>query len=142
MAAVWRTKSFRHLVNLYEPTEPEYSAGHKATTPPTFTLRYSNVPCRFAYTDNVDDPIDGMGLGKRPSLFTIDHIILAPDQEVGDRWGFRDVSLMADGVTHNINYGREFIAQGEPNIKEDAGARKGGRARLKLFSPPAPLVIV
>lgn len=134
----WQSSMFVHLVNLYRPQAPQYSAGHKATAGHIYVLAYSAVACYYGWTDNVSDAVDQTGLAKRPTLFTIDHILLPQGQEVGDLWAFKNVSLNADG-THDSNYGVIHVAQGAPNIMTSAGIWQSGHTKVMLFNPPGAL---
>lgn len=103
---------YTHLCNLYSVTRNPNSDGIGTPGPETITLAYSNVPCFYEYTENMDAPTN-IGRIKIANLLTKDTIHFAISQEVQDGWWALNISPPVNGID-NPNNGQVHRLLGAP----------------------------
>jgi hypothetical protein len=113
-----QTRLYRHRVNLYEPVAKAQDVTTNEVTPNGgYTLRYSNVACLLHFTQNVSDPIEGLGQAKRAILGTFDGVHFVLDQECEEGWL---VQYILTGPLQNqlwICKGTPQLVDGIPNYR-------------------------
>lgn len=108
----------------------------------TYYISARNVPCYFQFTDNINDPIEGAGREKRPSVFTDDTCHMEANNTITDQWIIRDETILPNGHRSPL-YGTYSMVLGAPRIIANAGRRKANKLSVKLLSiekPPAAVV--
>ncbi len=120
--------AYNHRVNLWQPSRV-INPISGAVGAETYTLAYSNVACRYEYTDNVADPVEGVGRTKRPTIFTTDKIHFDSAQEVGADWIVKNISLLPDGSRSQL-YGEFHRVLGVSKITPSAGLRRANKRSM------------
>ena len=92
----------------------------------TYTLNARNVPCLYSYTDNVSDPIEGVGRAKRTMIFTLDSIHFEQSVEIDDGWITINRTLRKDGSRHQL-WGEVHKVGGDPKVFEDSNGRHANK---------------
>ncbi len=109
-------------VNIWEALNPLDEEG----TPQEqiFTLLYRNVPCKFEFTINVDDPTPTGGQKRKTALTTdILHLPLVDDSNRTLR--LPNGAYFVNVTPNNPNRGGLSIGQGAPNLLPGSGSRTG-----------------
>jgi hypothetical protein len=105
-------------VNLYSPdAETIDPTTHEAVPADSYTLEYENVPCLLHFTQNVSDPVDGVGQAKRAILGTFDGVHFTLAQECEEGWL---VQYVGAGPLQNqlwICKGTPQLVDGIPNYR-------------------------
>ena len=73
-----QTALYTEIADLYKPVASKTSAQ-------TYTLEYSDVPCQFVPTPNIDEK-GGAAKLKQNSVMTSDGLHFHTSQEIGDEW--------------------------------------------------------
>lgn len=117
--------AYNHTVNLWS-VDRTINSTTGAVGAETYTLAYSGVKCRYEYTDNVSDVVEGAGRTKRPTIFTTDKIHFDAAQEVGELWIVKNVSLLPDGSQSPL-YGEFHRVLGVSHVSPSAGNRRANK---------------
>ena len=125
-----------HTVNLWSVASP-INATTGVVGDDVYTLAYSGVKCRYEYTDNISDPIEGIGRTKRPTVFTTDKIHFDSAQPIGDNWIVKNVSILPDG-TQSPLYGEFHRILGAPKVTPSAGNRRANKLSVMALSMEKP----
>lgn len=104
--------AYQEVCNLWQPSR-SINATTGAVATEVFTLAYSNVPFLFQNTPNYSQIPRAGGRLKQDSLLTSDTMHFYADQEIGEGWIVKDVTLNPDGSTPRT-YGKFYRVQGEP----------------------------
>ena len=130
--------AYVHKCNLWSVTRT-VNATTGVAGAETYTLAYSGVLCRYEYTDNLSDPIEGAGRIKRPTVFTTDAIHMDAAQPCGEGWIAKNVSLLPNG-TQSPLYGEFHRILGAARISPSAGNRRANKRKMlaqSMEKPPA-----
>lgn len=128
---------YSHLVDLYSLAQTtSVTTGRR--TAKTYTLAASDVPCYFVIRQSTDGP-NPLGRIEGDNFFTRDEVHFAADVAVDSDWVIVNKTLNADG-THSQNYGRYWIASGQPTSISQSRSRRGDLRTVQatqLQKPPA-----
>ena len=110
----------------------------------TFTLLYSNVPCKFEFTINVDDPTETGGQ-KRKTALTTDILHLPIVDDLGRTLRIPNGAYFVNVTPANPNRGTLEIGQGAPNLLPGSGSRANLNTQLVQVMteehPPAEVLV-
>jgi len=129
--------AYCHTVNLWSVTRT-IDPATGIVGEDVYTKVYSGVKCRYRYTQNLNDPIEGIGRVKRPTEFTTDFIAFDSAQVIGDDWIVQNVTLLPDG-SKSVLYGDCHRILGAGDVVENAGNRRSNKQTVmaqQMEHPP------
>ena len=108
----------------------------------TYTLLYSNIPCKYEFTLNVDDPSDVGGF-KRKSTFTTDILHLPLKDDLERTLTIPNAAWFVNVTPNNPNRRNVSIGQGAANILPGSGARTSlNKQVIQIMTEEHPPIVL
>lgn len=109
-------------VNIWQKVDINDSQG--TPQPTTYQKIYSNIPCKYEFTINVDAATDVGGF-KQKSMFTMDILHLPLEDDLNRTLAITNGMYFVNVTPNNANAGTVSIGQGGANILPGFGVRSG-----------------
>jgi len=131
---------YTDLVNIWVKTGQRDAKGRGQSG--HYVLVYSNIPCKFVYTPNIDSATD-IGQQKEKTMLTLDQCHL-PVVYNGQTLNIPNECVLVNVTQGNPNYGTVEKAQGAPNLLPGANRRANLNAQIVYViteeHPPAEVM--